>query len=818
MELLILLPALLLLLGVSVLVVNQIVSFFQYRRSSSRRRTDRRVIDQVMRTMQLAQSQLARRGRELAEASRKLGANNAELARLNTMKTKFLSMAVHDVRTPLSTAKGFAQLLGMTPGLGDKERKYIDYIRRATDQINSLMSDLTDLAVIESGKFRLRPESLELKSFLDEIVPGIAFVATGKGVNFSLTEVPGNPAFPGDRQRLTRVLTNLLGNAVKFTPAGGRVELSVRAAAGMLLFSVKDTGPGIHPDERKRIFEKFYQSRFMKENARAAGWGLGLAIAEEIVLAHGGQIGVDSPGLGRGSTFWVRIPAVARRPAHVLRAGAAAVLFALAGIAASAGPALAQQLPLEEKARFEQSLERKANGVLLRLLGPNRYKVVVEATVDFTHIESFEPKDPAPAARSAAAGSYLWGGAVEDLLPGIPASDVLDEPAAAPAGPSSYERRNSYPSEFLKRLEVTVVVDKNVDVATMDNIRTIISGILGITPARGDELSVVSSTFVPAWKTLWYEPETASLILKYALISLLSLLTLLVVAVCLLRLSGAMSEMAGAQTQQLTMEMRDNHDGPLLPGPEDPSRPPESGAAGVAGASAAQAVRFSVRLDQIEALSGMLMKEDPANIALICAHLEPSVRTLLLERLPAQTSGEVLVNMGRPRFVEPEMIASLKEEIEHRLAGTVGGIERLAEMLEEADLSERSRLLDVVTQSDPPLAARLRERVFLIENLAELSPEEWSLLLSRLTNEEWALALDGAPAAVIDALQRAAGPGQWRVLEQLIGSSGKDPEARRAAQGRLAQEERHLKSQGRPAGGPLELTDAADTRGRVDVL
>ena len=405
MELLILLPVLLLLLAAAMLVVSQIVAFFQFRRFSSRQRTDRRVIDSVMGAMSRAHYQLSRRGRELEQASRRLGESNEELARLNSMKSKFLSMAVHDVRTPLSTVKGFAQMLGNMPSLGAKERKYVDYIRSATDQINSLMGDLTDLAVIEAGKFTLRFENLDLASFLTDITPGISLAAAAKNVTFTVAEIPpGNPSFRADRQRLARVLMNLLGNAVKFTPAGGSVELRVRLSGGTLLFAVKDTGPGIHPTERKRIFEKFYQSRFQDAKARAKGWGLGLAIADEIVRSHGGKIGVDSLGLGKGSTFWVRIPVEQRRAASAGRALIKSAAFVMAALAASAGAARAQQLPLEEKARYEEALEQKADGVLLRLLGPNRYKVVVDATLDFTRIESFDSKEATAAAQAGAPG------------------------------------------------------------------------------------------------------------------------------------------------------------------------------------------------------------------------------------------------------------------------------------------------------------------------------------------------------------------------------------------------------------------------------
>ena len=120
----------------------------------------------------------------------------------------------------------------------------------------------------------------------------------------------------GDKFRLSQVLQNLLGNAIKFTAAGGLVELRSRTEGRWLEISVKDQGAGVHHSEIKKIFEKFYQDKHQKdEKLRNQGWGLGLSIAQEIVMQHKGQIGVNSPGLGKGSTFWFKVPAALRAPA-----------------------------------------------------------------------------------------------------------------------------------------------------------------------------------------------------------------------------------------------------------------------------------------------------------------------------------------------------------------------------------------------------------------------------------------------------------------------------------------------------------------------
>ena len=555
------LPFVFLLLAASMLVVSQISGHFQFSRYSTRERSNSRIIQNFINQMAMAQMQLSSRTRQLEDISKRLKLSNEELARLNNLKMKFLSMAVHDMRTPLASINGYGEMLDSRGQLGNNERKWVNNIVSASEQINHLLGDLTDLAVIEAGKFRMEKAPFDIASLISEVAAGIGMIASKKGVNFSVPEVATGVTITGDRFRIGRILTNLLGNAVKFTPVGGRVEFRSRLAGPMVVCSVKDTGPGIHPSERKRIFEKFYQSQYLKDQkARKAGWGLGLAISEEIVRAHGGDIGVDSPGLGKGSTFWVKLPLVPPRFApKSVRAPAA--LAALAAVILWAFPAKAQNLPLEDKARFENALQERVEGVLIRILGPNRSKVIVDATLDFTRIEKFETKGGTVTVRSVKSVPYLWaaqaGMATEapELLPAVP---LLSGAGGTPEtqGPQSYQRENSYPTNFVRRLGVTLILDRNVSPAQADEIRNIVSDLLGLSPDRGDALTIVRTTFAPVYKTIWYAPETAGMIIKYLLVSLMSLVTLMVVAICFLRLAGAMSTMARAQTQQLTMEMR----------------------------------------------------------------------------------------------------------------------------------------------------------------------------------------------------------------------------------------------------------------------
>ncbi|MBI4056490.1 MAG: HAMP domain-containing histidine kinase [Elusimicrobia bacterium] len=301
-------PLFLLFVGAGILIVSQVSGFFQFNYFSNREKFSGQLISQIVGQIALAKTQLFSRTRELESLSGRLALTNQELARLNNLKSKFLSIAVHDMRTPVASIKGFSELAKKTVA-NDRQGQYLNYITSAAEQITRLLSDLTDLAMIEAGKLKIEKTFFDFVAMIQDVAPGISLVAKNKGVDFSVSEVPSSVSIKGDRFRLSQVLMNLLNNAIKFTPSGGQVDLRVRLDSRGVMVMVRDTGAGIHPTERKKIFEKFYQSVHQKdEKLRKQGWGLGLSIALEIIRAHRGDIGVDSFGLGKGSTFWFRIP------------------------------------------------------------------------------------------------------------------------------------------------------------------------------------------------------------------------------------------------------------------------------------------------------------------------------------------------------------------------------------------------------------------------------------------------------------------------------------------------------------------------------
>ena len=301
-------PILFLMLGAGFLVVGQVSGFLQSGFFNRRQQFSNMVIQRYIERISLAQTQIYQRSRQLEVLSSKLSLSNQELEQLNDMKTKFLSMVVHDVRTPLASIRGFSEML-VRKKMGQKEEQYLKNIVSATDQLNRLISDLTDLAMIEAGKLKMEKSPFNFPDMARDILPGISINAQKKGVELVAAEFPEGVVLNGDKLRLSQVLMNLLNNAIKFTPATKKVELIFRKEGKFMVTLIKDSGIGLHPSETKKIFEKFYQAKHQKdEKLRKQGWGLGLCIAQEIVKSHKGDIGALSAGLGKGSTFWFKVP------------------------------------------------------------------------------------------------------------------------------------------------------------------------------------------------------------------------------------------------------------------------------------------------------------------------------------------------------------------------------------------------------------------------------------------------------------------------------------------------------------------------------
>ena len=232
----------------------------------------------------------------------------SELKRLERVRREFVANVSHELRTPLTAIKGYAETL-RDGGLRDPETaaEFVRVIHRHAERLRALIEDLLDLAAVEQGEARIDLAPVALRDVATQAEAVARPAAAGKRHTLTL-DVPGDlPRVLADRDRLGQVLINLLDNAVKFTPEGGRIEVSARPSSGRVVVSVKDNGVGIPPEDIGRIFERFYRVGRSRDR-REGGTGLGLAIAKHLTQAMGGTIEVESRP-GSGTTFRVSLPA-----------------------------------------------------------------------------------------------------------------------------------------------------------------------------------------------------------------------------------------------------------------------------------------------------------------------------------------------------------------------------------------------------------------------------------------------------------------------------------------------------------------------------
>jgi signal transduction histidine kinase len=222
-------------------------------------------------------------------------------------KSQFVANMSHELRTPLAAILGYAELIqeGFYGSLPEKSLDALARIRSNGKHLLGLINTVLDIAKIESGQFSLNLGEYALENVVETVCAATESLAEAKKLALKAEVARRLPVGLGDEQRLTQVLLNLVGNAIKFTDAG-EVRISAAAKDGQFAVSVTDTGPGIPQDEQARIFEQFHQVDSSNTKAKG-GTGLGLAIAKEIVEMHGGRIWVEST-LGKGATFQLELP------------------------------------------------------------------------------------------------------------------------------------------------------------------------------------------------------------------------------------------------------------------------------------------------------------------------------------------------------------------------------------------------------------------------------------------------------------------------------------------------------------------------------
>ncbi|MBN9682691.1 MULTISPECIES: sensor histidine kinase [unclassified Corallococcus] len=227
------------------------------------------------------------------------------------MREEVLRIVAHDLRTPLNVIQLSARMLEKHLPPDDGARPRLDTLQKSVQRANRLIQDLLDVARMEGGSLSVERKPLEVAPLIQEALEQHRGLAEARALLLQAHVPEGVPRVLADPERLAQILSNLLGNALKFTPEGGRVLLRVQPEVGQVRFLVSDTGPGIAAEDRPRIFERFWQAG----PKRKEGAGLGLAIVKGLVEAHGGQVGVDSAP-GAGSTFFFTLPTADGAQAH----------------------------------------------------------------------------------------------------------------------------------------------------------------------------------------------------------------------------------------------------------------------------------------------------------------------------------------------------------------------------------------------------------------------------------------------------------------------------------------------------------------------
>lgn len=264
---------------------------------------------------------------DIQRLNSELSETNRQLARLDQAKTDFVTIASHELRTPLSQITGYSDVLSSLEQdeLGDAQmvQQVLGGIARGASRIKRVVDALVDMSLIEAGALQLTFGAVSVGEVVACAVEAMQPAATGRRLTLSVADLSEIPEITADRARLEQVLLGLLSNAIKFTPDGGKIEISGHlhpssSNPAQVELCVADRGIGIDPDQRTLIFDKFYRPEnpllhsTNESGFKGAGPGLGLAIARGIVEAHGGRIWVDSPGRDEetfpGSRFYVRLP------------------------------------------------------------------------------------------------------------------------------------------------------------------------------------------------------------------------------------------------------------------------------------------------------------------------------------------------------------------------------------------------------------------------------------------------------------------------------------------------------------------------------
>ncbi len=257
----------------------------------------------------LAENEKIRYEREIREKNVALEKTNRELKKLDQLKSDFIASVSHDIRTPLNSMQESIALIldGVVDVQQEKGKRVLEIAKRSISRLTTMINDLLDFSKLEAGKMRLHIEPSDIQILIDEVLGSINSLAEKKKIKLSFEPLHEFPKVPCDPERIIQVLTNLVGNAIKFTPEQGTITIQLEQAANdRAQITVIDTGIGVAKEDLSRIFDRFEQVKGATPK-EIKGTGLGLSICQELVKLHNGEIWAESE-LGKGSRFIILLP------------------------------------------------------------------------------------------------------------------------------------------------------------------------------------------------------------------------------------------------------------------------------------------------------------------------------------------------------------------------------------------------------------------------------------------------------------------------------------------------------------------------------
>ncbi|MFA6091545.1 MAG: FliG C-terminal domain-containing protein [Elusimicrobiota bacterium] len=471
---------------------------------------------------------------------------------------------------------------------------------------------------------------------------------------------------------------------------------------------------------------------------------------------------------------------------------AAILIIGLLGAGASA-------TLIDEEARVSEVLRARLQSVLDQRFGPNRCAAQVQASLKLSNDARGwvsrmlrPPEDPKPGAGYSWAwlGSSAATGGDGFVLPGYPDAQKPDEKAGSSAEPSAGAAAqiiSAYGTE-LERVNVRIVLDSALPKAAEEEASVLAQETLGLSRVRGDQWSSALGALPGAMDRMLQDPATVSSLARTSAWAGAVLVFALMLAAGFWLLAGALrhgaERLSAAWQQGLARPMQVELRGlggsgvsALAQGrPEEASQPLGEKTSGPA-ADAGPAEYMDIDEQHVDRLAHLLAGQSAEDVALIMPYLSPGVREKYLSTLPQETAGRVLLSMRPLRYVDPELLKSLRSELERRVRGVVGGEDQVLDLLRSADESSRRRMLEALLAQDPQAAAALRASLVFFEDLAGLSAEHLAVLAAAASVEDLATAAAEGPEVLRDGLRGALPGGAQRVFTQTaeIARGASDP-------------------------------------------